>query len=55
MRVRAQAARRPEYRCKSTDWLKAAFTVFLHRPFSKLRFIFNETAGAMVKPRLRRA
>jgi hypothetical protein len=41
-----------KYRRNSTDWLKAAFTVFLHPPFSKLRFIFDEAAGLMVKPRL---
>jgi hypothetical protein len=40
------------YRRKPTDWLKAAFTLFLHRPFRKLRFIFDEAAGPMVKPRL---
>ena len=40
------------YRRKSTDWLKAAFTLFLHRTFRKLRFIFDEAAGLMVKPRL---
>jgi hypothetical protein len=57
MRCRADTApySLPEYRSKSTDWLKAAFTVLLHAPFSKLRFILNEAAALMVKPWLRRA
>jgi hypothetical protein len=42
----------PRYRRKSTDWLKAAFTLFVHPTFRKLRFIFDEAAGLMVKPRL---
>jgi hypothetical protein len=41
----------PEYSGNSTDWLKAPFTVFLNRAFSKLRFIFDEAAALMVKPR----
>jgi len=45
----------PEYRRNSTDWLKAAFTVFLHPAFSKLRFIFDEAGLLMVKPGLRLA
>jgi hypothetical protein len=49
---RGHQARRThrKYRSKSTDWLKPAFTLFLHAAFSKLRFIFGEPAGLMVKP-----
>jgi hypothetical protein len=42
--TRARQARciQPEYSVKSTDWLKAAFTVLLHAAHRKLRFIFDE-------------
>jgi hypothetical protein len=43
----------PEYSAKSTDWLKAAFTLLLHAAFTMLRFIFDEARALMVKPRLR--
>jgi hypothetical protein len=41
-----------EIQAQTDRLVKSGVTVFLHRAFGKLRFIFDEAAGLMVKPRL---